>query len=177
MIQCVNSGSQKHSFSGAQMLRWLLCCKIWNRINLVFSGITFPIGSMICRRSEFVLYPDDLGMVLKQYRLLFQKYLRTRCSLSSYSACKLEWSFCGHYSVLGWTTIISQTLFLADINIREIGLEGALLGLLDKELDQRLCRDIKETLSHMLTSMAVEKLSFWLKLCKDVLSASAGKYY
>ncbi|XP_064368456.1 HEAT repeat-containing protein 5A isoform X4 [Dromaius novaehollandiae] len=61
----------------------------------------------------------------------------------------------------------------ADVNIREIGLEGALLGLLDKELDQRLCQDIKETLSHMLTSMAVEKLSFWLKLCKDVLAASA----
>uniref|UniRef100_A0A8C6JQ64 HEAT repeat-containing protein 5A n=1 Tax=Melopsittacus undulatus TaxID=13146 RepID=A0A8C6JQ64_MELUD len=59
------------------------------------------------------------------------------------------------------------------VNIREIGLEGALLGLLDKELDQRLCQDIKETLTHMLTSMAVEKLSFWLKLCKDVLAASA----
>lgn len=67
----------------------------------------------------------------------------------------------------------SREDFTPDINIREIGLEGALLGLLDKELDQRLCRDIKETLSHMLTSMAVEKLSFWLKLCKDVLSASA----
>uniref|UniRef100_A0A8C3ITL1 HEAT repeat-containing protein 5A n=1 Tax=Chrysemys picta bellii TaxID=8478 RepID=A0A8C3ITL1_CHRPI len=53
------------------------------------------------------------------------------------------------------------------------GLEGALLSLLDKELDQRLCQDIKETLSHMLTSVAVEKLSFWLKLCKDVLAASA----
>ncbi|NXI27107.1 HTR5A protein, partial [Sterrhoptilus dennistouni] len=61
----------------------------------------------------------------------------------------------------------------ADVNIREIGLEGALLGLLDKELDRRLCQDIKETLTHMLTSMAVEKLSFWLKLCKDVLAASA----
>ncbi|NXU85584.1 HTR5A protein, partial [Xiphorhynchus elegans] len=60
-----------------------------------------------------------------------------------------------------------------DVNIREIGLEGALLGLLDKELDQRLCQDIKETLTHMLTSMAVEKLSFWLKLCKDVLATSA----
>uniref|UniRef100_A0A8C3QL24 HEAT repeat-containing protein 5A n=1 Tax=Cyanoderma ruficeps TaxID=181631 RepID=A0A8C3QL24_9PASS len=67
----------------------------------------------------------------------------------------------------------SQILFLADVNIREIGLEGALLGLLDKELDPRLCQDIKETLTHMLTSMAVEKLSFWLKLCKDVLAASA----
>ncbi|XP_061223599.1 HEAT repeat-containing protein 5A isoform X3 [Neopsephotus bourkii] len=63
--------------------------------------------------------------------------------------------------------------FTPDVNIREIGLEGALLGLLDKELDQRLCQDIKETLTHMLTSMAVEKLSFWLKLCKDVLAASA----
>ncbi|XP_053922751.1 HEAT repeat-containing protein 5A isoform X1 [Cuculus canorus] len=61
----------------------------------------------------------------------------------------------------------------ADVNIREIGLEGALLGLLDKELDERLCQDIKETLTHMLTSMAVGKLSFWLKLCKDVLAASA----
>uniref|UniRef100_A0A663ME65 HEAT repeat-containing protein 5A n=1 Tax=Athene cunicularia TaxID=194338 RepID=A0A663ME65_ATHCN len=70
----------------------------------------------------------------------------------------------------------SQILFLADVNIREIGLEGALLGLLDKELDQRLCQDIKETLTHMLTSMAVEKLSFWLKLCKDVLAASAGNF-
>ncbi|KAM9380886.1 HEAT repeat-containing protein 5A [Phaethornis superciliosus] len=67
----------------------------------------------------------------------------------------------------------SREDFTPDVNIREIGLEGALLGLLDKELDQRLCRDIKETLTHMLTSMAVEKLSFWLKLCKDVLAASA----
>ncbi|XP_075860245.1 HEAT repeat-containing protein 5A isoform X2 [Microcebus murinus] len=60
-----------------------------------------------------------------------------------------------------------------DANIRKFGLEGALLTLLDKETDQRLCHDIKETLNHMLTSMAVEKLSLWLKLCKDVLAASA----
>ncbi|XP_033621011.1 HEAT repeat-containing protein 5A isoform X2 [Fukomys damarensis] len=63
--------------------------------------------------------------------------------------------------------------FTPDANIREVGLEGALLILLDKETDQRLCHDIKETLNYMLTSMAVEKLSLWLKLCKDVLSASA----
>ncbi|XP_048340698.1 HEAT repeat-containing protein 5A isoform X4 [Sphaerodactylus townsendi] len=62
--------------------------------------------------------------------------------------------------------------FNPDINIREVGLEGALLILLDKELDPKLCQDIKETLIHMLTTMAVEKLSFWLKLCKDVLAAS-----
>ncbi|XP_024204459.1 HEAT repeat-containing protein 5A isoform X4 [Pan troglodytes] len=60
-----------------------------------------------------------------------------------------------------------------DANIREVGLEGALLILLDKETDERLCHDIKETLNYMLTSMAVEKLSLWLKLCKDVLAASA----
>ncbi|XP_058149585.1 HEAT repeat-containing protein 5A isoform X3 [Dasypus novemcinctus] len=59
------------------------------------------------------------------------------------------------------------------INIREVGLEGALLNLLDKETDQKLCHDIKETLNHILTYMAVEKLSFWIKLCKDVLAASA----
>ncbi|XP_066486738.1 HEAT repeat-containing protein 5A isoform X2 [Tiliqua scincoides] len=63
--------------------------------------------------------------------------------------------------------------FTPGINIREIGLEGALLSLLDKELDPKLCQDIRETLNHMLIATAVEKLSFWLKLCKDVLAASA----
>ncbi|XP_074091461.1 HEAT repeat-containing protein 5A isoform X2 [Macrotis lagotis] len=67
----------------------------------------------------------------------------------------------------------SREDLIPDANIREVGLEGALLNLLDKESDQRLCQDIKETLSHMITSMAVGKLSFWLKLCKDVLASSA----
>ncbi|XP_008101606.2 HEAT repeat-containing protein 5A isoform X2 [Anolis carolinensis] len=67
----------------------------------------------------------------------------------------------------------SKEDFAPGINIREVGLEGALLSLLDKELDPKLCQDIRETLTHMLISMAVEKLSFWLKLCKDVLAASA----
>ncbi|KAJ7344920.1 hypothetical protein JRQ81_000870 [Phrynocephalus forsythii] len=66
----------------------------------------------------------------------------------------------------------SREDFTPGINIREVGLEGALLSLLDKELDPKLCQDIRGTLSHMLLSMAVEKLSFWLKLCKDVLVAS-----
>lgn len=61
----------------------------------------------------------------------------------------------------------------ADANLREVGLEGALLALLDRETDESLCQDIRETLHHMLTSMAVEKLALWLKLCKDVLAASA----
>ncbi|XP_072123379.1 HEAT repeat-containing protein 5A isoform X1 [Mobula birostris] len=60
-----------------------------------------------------------------------------------------------------------------DVNISQTGLEGALFSLLDRESDQQLCQDIRETLSCILSSMAVEKLSHWLKLCKDVLSASA----
>ncbi|XP_061467578.1 HEAT repeat-containing protein 5A isoform X4 [Rhineura floridana] len=67
----------------------------------------------------------------------------------------------------------SREDFSPGINIREVGLEGALLSLLDKELDAKLCQDIRETLNHMLISVGAEKLSFWLKLCKDVLAASA----
>ncbi|KAG7465627.1 hypothetical protein MATL_G00155510 [Megalops atlanticus] len=62
---------------------------------------------------------------------------------------------------------------LLDVTIKEAGLEGALFSLLDRESDPRLCRDIQETLGHMLSSMAVGRLAHWLKLCKDVLSASA----
>ncbi|XP_072555030.1 HEAT repeat-containing protein 5A isoform X3 [Paramormyrops kingsleyae] len=64
---------------------------------------------------------------------------------------------------------------LLDITIKEIGLEGALFSLLDRESDPQLCQDLRETLNHMLGSMAVAKLSHWLKLCKDVLSASAAE--
>ncbi|KAG9336358.1 hypothetical protein JZ751_002705 [Albula glossodonta] len=60
-----------------------------------------------------------------------------------------------------------------DVTIKEMGLEGALFSLLDQEWDQQLCRDIQETLVHMLSSMALGRLAHWLKLCKDVLSASA----
>uniref|UniRef100_A0A6Q2ZLP6 HEAT repeat-containing protein 5A n=1 Tax=Esox lucius TaxID=8010 RepID=A0A6Q2ZLP6_ESOLU len=56
---------------------------------------------------------------------------------------------------------------------KEVGLEGALFSLLDRESDPRLCQDIKETLVHMMTSITAGKLAHWLKLCKDVLSASA----
>lgn len=62
----------------------------------------------------------------------------------------------------------------ADVTIKEVGLEGALFSLLDRESDPQLCRDIQETLVHMMSSAAESKLAHWLKLCKDVLSASAG---
>ncbi|XP_061693976.1 HEAT repeat-containing protein 5B [Syngnathoides biaculeatus] len=58
------------------------------------------------------------------------------------------------------------------LNITETGLEGALFGMLDHETDRKLCSDIHDTLGHMLSSLAVKKLSHWLKLCKDVLAAT-----
>lgn len=62
------------------------------------------------------------------------------------------------------------------VNITETGLEGLLFGMLDRETDRKLCSDIHDTLGHMLSSLAVEKLSHWLMLCKDVLAASSGMY-
>ncbi|XP_058470663.1 HEAT repeat-containing protein 5A isoform X2 [Solea solea] len=60
-----------------------------------------------------------------------------------------------------------------DVTIKEVGLEGALFSLLDRESDPGLRRDIQETLVHMMVSSATKgKLGHWLKLCKDVLSAS-----
>uniref|UniRef100_A0A8C7I198 HEAT repeat-containing protein 5A n=1 Tax=Oncorhynchus kisutch TaxID=8019 RepID=A0A8C7I198_ONCKI len=58
------------------------------------------------------------------------------------------------------------------LNITETGLEGVLFGMLDRETDRKLCHDIHDTLGHMLSSLAVDKLSHWLKLCKDVLAAT-----
>lgn len=62
------------------------------------------------------------------------------------------------------------------VNITETGLEGVLFGMLDRETDRKLCSDIHDTLGHMLSSLAVENLSHWLMLCKDVLAASSGKW-
>ncbi|NXT41766.1 HTR5B protein, partial [Pelecanoides urinatrix] len=59
------------------------------------------------------------------------------------------------------------------VNITETGLEGVLFGMLDRETDRKLCSDIHDTLGHMLSSLAVENLSHWLLLCKDVLAASS----
>ncbi len=65
-------------------------------------------------------------------------------------------------------------VYPADVTIKEVGLEGALFSLLDRESDPRLCQDIQETLVHMMSSAAESNLAHWLKLSKDVLSASAG---
>ncbi|TNN87383.1 HEAT repeat-containing protein 5A [Liparis tanakae] len=61
-----------------------------------------------------------------------------------------------------------------DVTMKEVGLEGALFTLLDRESDPGLRRDLQETLVHMMASSATSgKLGHWLKLCKDVLSATA----
>ncbi|XP_008312892.1 HEAT repeat-containing protein 5A isoform X2 [Cynoglossus semilaevis] len=60
-----------------------------------------------------------------------------------------------------------------DVTIKEVGLKGALFCLLDRESDPGLRKDIQETLVHMMTSSTTSgKLGHWLKLCKDVLSAT-----
>lgn len=63
----------------------------------------------------------------------------------------------------------------SDVTIKEVGLKGALFCLLDRESDPGLRKDIQETLVHMMTSSTTSgKLGHWLKLCKDVLSATTG---
>lgn len=65
-----------------------------------------------------------------------------------------------------------------DVTMKEVGLEGALFTLLDHQFDSCLRRDIQETLLHMISSSATTgKLGLWLKLCKDVLSATSGASY
>lgn len=75
--------------------------------------------------------------------------------------------------LLFFFTHFTLSLF-KDLNITETGLEGVLFGMLDRETDRKLCSDIHDTLGHMLSSLAVDKLSHWLKLCKDVLAATTG---
>uniref|UniRef100_A0A667YCV2 HEAT repeat-containing protein 5A n=1 Tax=Myripristis murdjan TaxID=586833 RepID=A0A667YCV2_9TELE len=73
--------------------------------------------------------------------------------------------------------LVKDLSVCADVTIKEVGLEGALFTLLDRESDPGLRRDIQETLVHMMASSATTgKLGHWLKLCKDVLSASAGGF-
>uniref|UniRef100_A0A8C4QZX9 HEAT repeat-containing protein 5A n=1 Tax=Eptatretus burgeri TaxID=7764 RepID=A0A8C4QZX9_EPTBU len=56
----------------------------------------------------------------------------------------------------------------------ENSLEGVLFSMLDRETDRKLCLDIRDTIGHMLSSLAVDKLAHWLYLCKEVLTASTG---
>lgn len=47
--------------------------------------------------------------------------------------------------------------------------------MLDTETDNRLIKDIHDTLTSMLQMMAADNLSQWLSLCKDVLTVATGQ--
>uniref|UniRef100_A0A8C1IGF5 HEAT repeat-containing protein 5A n=1 Tax=Cyprinus carpio TaxID=7962 RepID=A0A8C1IGF5_CYPCA len=66
---------------------------------------------------------------------------------------------------------------ISNVTIKEVGLEGALFSLLDRESDPCLCRDIQETLVHMMSSAAESNLAHWLKLCKDVKTCSTYSHF
>ncbi|XP_054433890.1 HEAT repeat-containing protein 5A isoform X2 [Pteronotus mesoamericanus] len=124
------------------------------------------LSSLVSRLCEILLDNSMLVNLCSPYLLLRRAVLACLRQLVQREAAEVS----EHAVTL---TKDSREELTPDANIREVGLEGVLLTLLDKETDHRLCHDIKETLNHMLTSMAVDKLSFWLKLCKDVLAASA----
>uniref|UniRef100_A0A8C5FGF9 HEAT repeat containing 5A n=1 Tax=Gadus morhua TaxID=8049 RepID=A0A8C5FGF9_GADMO len=63
---------------------------------------------------------------------------------------------------------------LHQLTLKEVGLEGALFLLLDQEQEEVIRRDVQETLVHLLVSGVQRgRLLHWIKLCKDVLSASS----
>jgi hypothetical protein len=66
-------------------------------------------------------------------------------------------------------------VFVTGLVITESGLPGVLFSMLDTETDNRLIKDIHDTLTSMLQMMAADNLSQWLSLCKDVLTVATGQ--
>ena len=60
-------------------------------------------------------------------------------------------------------------------HISDTGLEGMLFSMLDMETDDKLRKNINDTLISMLHELAGEDLARWLSLCKAVLAASTGR--
>lgn len=60
--------------------------------------------------------------------------------------------------------------------ISETGLPGVLFSMLDTEVDNKLIKDIHDTLTSMLQILAAENLAQWLSLCKDVLTVATGTF-
>ncbi len=56
-----------------------------------------------------------------------------------------------------------------------MALEGLVLGKLDIETDAKLCEDLEEILFSLLTSLAPEDPTKWLKVCYQVLASSSEK--
>lgn len=52
---------------------------------------------------------------------------------------------------------------------------GVLFSLLDAEVDAKLLKHIRETITSMLQALADNDLKHWLGLCKQVLLASSSE--
>lgn len=62
-----------------------------------------------------------------------------------------------------------------ELTLRELGLEGALFSLLDQDLDSGLKKDLQETLDFIrISSISSGRVGEWLRLCRDVLSATTA---
>lgn len=57
--------------------------------------------------------------------------------------------------------------------ITESGLPGVLFGLLDSETDEKLVKDIHDTIVSMLQMLAPANLIQWLTLCKRILTSES----
>ena len=60
---------------------------------------------------------------------------------------------------------------MLDLN-KNSGLPGVMFSLLDHEVDPGIISDIHDALNSMLHSTAVENLSNWLSLCREVLTVA-----
>lgn len=58
------------------------------------------------------------------------------------------------------------------IVITDTGLPGVLFGMLDKETDPEMIKNIHDTISSMLQMLAADNLSQWLSMCKNVLTVA-----
>ncbi|XP_070152954.1 HEAT repeat-containing protein 5B isoform X1 [Polyergus mexicanus] len=66
-----------------------------------------------------------------------------------------------------------DTNMVEGLIITETGLPGVLFSMLDTETDNKLIKDIHDTLTSMLQILAADNLSQWLSLCKDVLTIAS----
>ncbi|CAF2714052.1 unnamed protein product [Rotaria sp. Silwood2] len=55
-------------------------------------------------------------------------------------------------------------------------LEELLFSMLNTETDVKLCSHIQDTLVYMLQALGASNLTYWLQLCKDVLTATTEEY-
>nr|XP_046269809.1 HEAT repeat-containing protein 5A isoform X2 [Scatophagus argus] len=134
----------------------------------MFSPPHVDLSSLVPALCEILLDYSKLAHLCSSYLCLRRAVVACLRQLVQREALEV----CGHAVTLVKELPRRDNTQL-DVTIKEVGLEGALFTLLDRESDPGLRRDIQETLVHMMASSATSgKLGHWLKLCKDVLSAT-----